>query len=155
MYLWGLLCSGHAVDRDTNNLSVFNTIEELQATVLTPVPAAEAGGGLPVPFELVTLWRRSNAMVGESSRCRFQVTFEEAPEIVRYTQSIEVDLMAFERARVVAAVGGVPLPNFEPAMWNVWFTPQQDHDGTWANVGIPIPLKLTVNAQDAPPPTDG
>lgn len=54
--LWGVLCSLSSIDQERNNISLFNVIDQLN------LPISDKGVGerkvFPLPFELVTLWRR-------------------------------------------------------------------------------------------------
>jgi hypothetical protein len=65
--IWAVLCQNAVIDKYTNNISLFNIIEEIM--VSADVPQEESGEdfgvGIPVNMELVTLWTRSNQDVRE------------------------------------------------------------------------------------------
>ena len=54
-HVWSLLCRSSAIHKDLNNLSIFDTFEEV--TLLAPIlePAV-----LPLNFQMVTLWARTD-----------------------------------------------------------------------------------------------
>lgn len=54
--LWGVLCSLSSVDQERNNISLFNVIDQLNLPVSDK--GIEERKVFPLPFELVTLWRR-------------------------------------------------------------------------------------------------
>lgn len=60
-HAWSILCSGVSIDRQTNNLSLFNIIEQIKIPKNRLVEAEENGVkklAVPMAFNLVTLWRR-------------------------------------------------------------------------------------------------
>ena len=60
---WSLLCSGVVVDGESNNLSMFNIIEQFRIPRkdLTEMPTlkGEKKPAIPVSFTFVTLWRKT------------------------------------------------------------------------------------------------
>ncbi len=56
-----MLCSSSAVDKDSNSLSLFNMIEEITVDFKTennqPINFTQKKG-VPIPFELVSIWNR-------------------------------------------------------------------------------------------------
>jgi len=66
-YVWSILASSSSVDKQTNNVSLYNLLEEL--TLLKSEVAQKQkeakGAFLPVvfPFQLVTLWERAETGV--------------------------------------------------------------------------------------------
>lgn len=56
-HVWSVLCSQSVTDQQTNNVSLFNVIEQIEVTLAKDVPE----GLLPIaqmPLELVSLWER-------------------------------------------------------------------------------------------------
>ncbi len=63
-YVWSILCAGSSIDQQTNNLSLYNLIEELtllRGDVENQKKTAQSAI-LPIafPFQLITLWERSD-----------------------------------------------------------------------------------------------
>lgn len=98
--IWAILCQGSVLDRDTNNISLFNVIEELQLVATPPVPQT-AGASAPIvaPFsmDLVVLFTRSQEEVPEQGRGRFHTVGPSGQQSV--PQEIEVDLTKALRNR--------------------------------------------------------
>ena len=106
---WSIFCQSSAIDRDTNNLSLFNVIEEL--TVPVPPPQLQTGQPLPegltvANLELVTLFTRSDPQVPERGRGRVRLLLPEGREALN--QEFEVDLTQYLRLRMRVKVPGFP-----------------------------------------------
>ncbi len=57
-HIWSVLCSQSVIDIETNNISLFNVVEQLAVTV----PRKNASEGVPIaqlPLEIVSLWERT------------------------------------------------------------------------------------------------
>ena len=54
-HVWSILCANAVVDSESNNLSLFNILEQL-----TVAPDAQLPATILVFFELVTLWSRTD-----------------------------------------------------------------------------------------------
>jgi hypothetical protein len=59
-HVWTILCSRAVIDRDTNNMSLLEVIEQL--TLGDASPPVEGEGLAPIQLELVTLWTRREMM---------------------------------------------------------------------------------------------
>lgn len=70
-HVWSILCGKSTTDRETNNLSLFEVIEQIN--VLGPLPEPAAKMALPMPFELVSLWCRANPGEPEESTARIKL----------------------------------------------------------------------------------
>lgn len=110
--IWAVLCLNSVIDRQTNNLSLFNILEEIS---VLPVPAqgpqSKGPGDLTFAptFELVTLWGRSDENVPERGYGRVKLSLpassSEAPKVaVEY----EVDLTKYLRLRQIGRIHGLP-----------------------------------------------
>jgi len=54
-HVWTVVCSHAVIDKDSNNVSLHNIIEQLNIKA-EPRP----DGALAIPFEVVTLWQRAD-----------------------------------------------------------------------------------------------
>jgi hypothetical protein len=55
-HVWSVLCSQTVTDAQTNNVSLFNVIEQLAVTIKDKPEGSVAF--LPMPLEVMTLWER-------------------------------------------------------------------------------------------------
>ena len=69
-HVWTILCSRAVIDRDTNNMSLLEVIEQL--TLGDASPPVEGEGLAPIQLELVTLWTRRRDDESESGRARIR-----------------------------------------------------------------------------------
>jgi len=53
---WSILCRESSIDSQTNNISLFNILE--QVGIDAEVFAEKKGGAIPMNLELVTLWEK-------------------------------------------------------------------------------------------------
>lgn len=63
-HIWSILCSGLSVDQQRNNLTLFNIIEQIKIPKNQLVETKDNGEkrfAAPIPFNLITLWRRAEA----------------------------------------------------------------------------------------------
>jgi hypothetical protein len=70
-HVWSVLCRRSSIDIDTNNLSLFESLEEVSFTIPKPVSekareAFEKGAGIgfPFDFEIVTFWENLTKETG-------------------------------------------------------------------------------------------
>jgi len=54
-HVWTVVCSRAVVDRFSNNVSLQNVLEQFSIR-----DEPEPGGLIPIPFEVMTLWTRSD-----------------------------------------------------------------------------------------------
>ena len=110
--IWAVLCQNSVIDRATNAMSLFNVIEEIQVTPQPPqeplIPPA-AGQGVPIVFQLVTLWVRSNQDAPEQGRGRRRLVLPDGESII--TSEHEVDLSKFLRLRHITQIATLPIRN--------------------------------------------
>ena len=65
-HIWTVLCKTTAIDQQTNNISLFNVVEELRIEVEThdrhaAHPTLSKDLVIPAEMALVSLWKRINA----------------------------------------------------------------------------------------------
>ena len=61
-HIWTVLCSSSTTDQETNNISLINALEELRVAsdaFAKESDIAEKGLVVPIAFELITLWKRT------------------------------------------------------------------------------------------------
>lgn len=73
-HVWSMLCSGVSIDQNTNNLTLFNTIEQIKISE-DKLMRAKNENQLAVPFvfNLVTLWRREDSKYSEKADVEIEV----------------------------------------------------------------------------------
>jgi hypothetical protein len=101
-HIWTVLCTRSSIDRQTNNISLFEVIEELRVEGLGGQP-----GVVPCPLELVSLWTRSDPNVPTRGEAR--ITLHTPGGQTPISQTQPVDLQEYRRLRSRARVPGLPV----------------------------------------------
>ena len=106
--LWAVLCQSSSVDRETNNVSLFNVFEEVRVQA-PPEPATPAlpYGAVTSALEFIALFRRSDINSGErlSGRFRIQTPLGTGSDPL----PIEIDLTSSLRHRVRIRLPALPI----------------------------------------------
>ena len=109
--IWSVLAESSAVDRDSNNVSLFNIIEEAQIPQPPEPPNSTAEGdplsAVPLRCVLVTLFGRTEADRGEKRETRLVVTMPNG-RVVETDLRFEVDLEVAHRNRTRVNVSTLP-----------------------------------------------
>ena len=106
--IWSVLCQNAIIDKDTNNVSLLNVVEEVHIPT-EPPPESIVGtskASMSPSFELVTLWRRSDPEVPEKGSARVRVVLP--GKKVHILATFEVDLTKFLRVRNRLHIYGIP-----------------------------------------------
>ena len=107
--LWAIVCEGSSVDRESNNISLFNVLEQVQ--FLEP-PEADSSGDLrpaiAMHFRLVILFSRTDPGAAEKRASRIVLHFPTDAEPAVFPQS-EIDLEVALRNRLVSRFPLLPI----------------------------------------------
>lgn len=108
---WALICQTSIIDRDTNNISLINVVEEVMVLANPPVPLLTEGQvpeeTLPTLFEVVALWARSDMKVPESGEGRMRLVDPDNNTVLT-SSPYPVDLTTFLRTRIRTRLPGLP-----------------------------------------------
>ena len=138
--LWAILCERNIIDKDTNNLSLFNVIEEFTISAEPPqdVPLDAPLPDFPFQFWLVSLWVRAEINSPESGDVRLRVLLPNGNEAEN--NEFQLDLHEFIRTRHRIRFNGLPQPT-EGEYLFVFESRQQNGDWVWKGQ---IPLRVVV-----------
>ncbi len=72
-HIWTILCSNSSIDQNTNNVSLFNVIEQVELQAFDKKKINEKQEkGIPLNCELISLWnRKDNAKKGYEEKVEF------------------------------------------------------------------------------------
>jgi hypothetical protein len=104
-HVWSVLCGRAVTDRETNNMSLLEVIE--QVNLLGPMPEPGQRVALPIPFEVVSLWSRGNPNEREESTGRIKIIAPNNAEVLAHEFSI--NLIEHARVRTQMRSVGIPL----------------------------------------------
>jgi hypothetical protein len=158
---WAVLCKSASVDSTTNNISLFEVLEEVEVAVLAGqeftlgAPNELAAGfdrrGGPavvaIPMELVTLWRREE-IDGPSSTFRIRILGRDRSE-VGLTGDVEVQWGENARYRNRARFAGMPLPAPGENIEYQFVVEVPKPRGRWTEVAsVPLLVKRRLDSPD-------
>ena len=155
--VWTVLAAGTSQDAESNNISLFNVLEEAQLVVAEDAGPRDQADEPAVPFlsELVTLWRRSDFEVPEvgQSRVRFECHGPAgAKRDVPTPNVVAVDLTEFLRVRHRGKLLAVPLATFAAGVHYTWIIVERLDGDDWTPVSrTPLRLVLSFAAPDRVP----
>ena len=141
--IWAVLAEGSSVDRDTNNVSLFNVVEEMHVPA-PPEPADDDDliPGVPVRLVLMILFSRS--MIGEGERHEARLVLEMPNGRVAETNpGMEVDLETANRARHRINLGMIPIAGEGVYGFRIQ---QSDENGDW-QLMCEVPLQVNYLAE--------
>lgn len=140
-HVWSLICLNTILDRDSNNVSLINVLEEL---AISPAPTVEDLGDagyvmLPIPVVLVSLWERADEDVSEKFEFRIKVKGPDDQPVgpATPTQEWVVDQL---RLRTRARLMTVPFSTFGRYEYIVQY--RSDSSDRWKQAArIPLTIK--------------
>jgi len=139
-HVWSIICGRSSTDRETNNLSIFDVIEQIN--VLGPLPDASAHGAIPIQYEVLSLWSRSQPAEQEESTGRISLLSPTGTEV--FTQSFPVSLQQHERIRTQMKSMGFPILGAGRYVFLIEILRANDHWDTVAR--LPVQLVSTAPA---------
>lgn len=133
-HVWTVLCTRSSVDKETNNISIFEVIEQL-----TIKDNAGKPGLAPGPFEIVSLWSRTAA--DEPSRGEARLLFQTPGGRTSISQTHEIDLRQYRRLRSRHRIPAIPIDG--PGLYTLVVEFRQLDQEEWVQV-VKIPLEVRV-----------
>ena len=145
-HVWTVFCTRSVIDKDTNNVSLFEVLEKISAVGEVPeekgkekvVPA------IPINAHLVTLWARRNPLISVKGRAR--IVFESPSHNLLFQREYEVDLSSFLRTRVRSEISALPVPE---SGWYRFKVELLSESGNWQKVAS-IPLEVELELKGSP-----
>ena len=130
-HIWTVICSRAIIDKDSNNVSLQNVLEEFKI-FSHPQP----DGLLPINYDLITLWIRADEDNPCEANSRFSLISPSGINLFQMEQP--VDLTKNERTRNKLRFAGFPATEEGK---HYFIVELQTEDGTW-NEKKRIPLRL-------------
>ena len=128
--LWAFLCRSSAIDVDTNNISLFNILEDIDIPFEPPTREADGNSRAMAigSFELVVAASRDNPEVGERVPTRVNLYFPDGspPETLL---ELDIDLTSTERYRFRLGLPGLPIGG--RGTYTFAIEMQLDEPGVW------------------------
>ena len=143
-HAWSLLCSRTIIDKETNQVSIIDVVEGITVGLEAPLSTLDKPR-IPLHFELVTLWNRSEPDTPEKAVGKYKLTGPKGEALT--DQEIEIDLSQFKRFRSTLKAESLPLPSAGTFLFTVLL---RGEDGdSWQKVGH-APLEVTIEVREPP-----
>lgn len=123
-HLFSTICNRTSIDKETNSLSIFNIIEQI-----TIFSEPEEPVQLPMHFEIISLWMRSNEKIPCSSTAKYYLCDPQG--ISKTNVEIMIDLSNNLIGRTIIRVSGIELRG--PGIYEFHIEIQQEN-GDWKQV---------------------
>jgi hypothetical protein len=104
-HIWTVFCSSSAIDRDTNQVSLFDIIERIRVDLVGPPPSGDKIV-IPSRCQVVTLWTRGQQSEPDSGASRLRLIAPGGQELLKSEN--EVDLTEYSLRRVRINLAGLP-----------------------------------------------
>jgi hypothetical protein len=133
-----VFCTRSSIDQASNNVSLFEVVEEIAGVVVEMPPP---GYAMPFQGQLVSLWTRE---VDQGVHGLARVLWEPpAREPMPLGGESDLDLTAFERLRTVNQIVGLPV--FGNGRYHLIQQCRQDESPDWRTVArIPVTITVTM-----------
>ena len=149
-HVWSVFCSRVLIDKDANNVSLVDVIEQFTLTV--PPPIADKPLVVPNDSELVSLWSRAADDRPCAGTCR--VVWKTAAQEEKELISTGVDLTINRRLRTRLKIRGLLVQKAGRYEFRVDL--REEPDNTWKTVArIPVEVGIGIGADAEPKKSTG
>jgi len=146
-HIWSVLCKKAIVDRETNSITLFESIDSLESNEKI-APPPESGDSLIVVQninpQLVTLWARSDFTKPETAVSRLTVVGPNGKKLKQPGNTVE--LTTSTRNRVIVEFSGLPFLGFGIYEFIVELQRGEKPSQRWHKVAS-IPLEWTLKKE--------
>jgi hypothetical protein len=136
-HIWTVICSKSIIDQESNNISLYNVLEQINIT--RPAGEGESKTGIiPLSYEVITLWIREK--IDQSTRVMARMKLESPSGKVWPANEFEVDLSEHIRMRTILRSDQLLFD--EPGIYYFQIEVQTTSED-WENVAK-IPLHIVI-----------
>ncbi len=143
-HVWSIICNKSVIDSESNTISLFDVMEQININIAGPKPPEEGKKILfPIQFEIVSLWTRENIEdpVKAEGRAKFIGPSEKGLGLM----SFDIDLSGFVRTRTRQKVSGFP---FEGSGLYYFKIECKREGGDWEQVAdLPLQVFMEFNEE--------
>lgn len=144
-HIWSILCRRSVIDRETNVISLFDVVEQLEAIIESVQPTA--GVLISEQLDFVTLWQR--VPQDQPARARSRLTLlRPSGEPVR-SEEMELDLSAHTRLRSINRIHGLGITGAGTYVFRVEL--RNEGESNWSQI-TNIPLQLILHQSNPASP---
>jgi hypothetical protein len=145
-HVWTVFCSSSAIDKDTNQVSLFDIIEKINVELVGAPPPGEKVV-VPSRFQVVTLWSRAQPNEPEAGSGRLRLMAPGGQELLKSENDIDLTEYGLRRVRVNLA--GMPFVG----NGQYRFVVDQRVNDEWKMVAeVPIQFEVQIQLPAPAPP---
>lgn len=148
-HIWSILSSKAVIDSQTNQLSLFDVLEQINLSGTGPQKYQKGTEALiPLNPSLTTFWVRSDLEKPEKVKTRLRIIAPDKQCL--YTREDEVDLTAHRRHRAIATFQGFRLRGPGVYKYLIDMGKKGEKGKNWKNVAT-IPFEVIFDLQSNKP----
>lgn len=150
--VWAILCKDTIVNRDTNNMTLVEVIEELNVVASPPQEPSgpELGFSTVLDLHLVSLWVRTAPSVPEKGQARFKAVTPSGREVA--SAEAEVDLTEGPRLRADGHLLESPFPFSDDGIY-LFKIEARTAESDWEEV-YELPLWVQIQGDNSSEPPE-
>lgn len=143
-HVWSVLCTKSTIDRETNNISLFEVVERIEIHAPRGISRPF---GFPFHGDLVTLWAREDQLQPERGQMRASLMSPAGDTLADF--NAEVDLESGNRSRNIAHLEGLKVAG---SGWHELVIRHRRSSGdAWHEVArIPLEVEVVEAADSVP-----
>jgi len=134
-HIWSVLCQQSIVNRDSNNISLIEVIEQLSIEGRVIESESEKPKLLPLSFNIVSMWIREN--LDEPADSKANVIFLSPRDKELSRKEVHIDLSEYQRFRTISRINGLPFSGYGQYK----FVIKVLNEGDWKTVAT-LPLSI-------------
>lgn len=144
-HVWSVICGKSAIDRETNNISLFEVIERIEFTF---TGSGEFPPGAPFNLELVTLWARQDPNTPAEAQMRVRLLAPDGRELSALPP-FRLDLLTASRMRQRTRIQGILLAG--SGWYDLEVAYRVTNGGDWiVATRVPLEIVLVQRVEQAP-----
>ena len=142
-HIWSVLCQRSVVDSQSNNVSLIDVFEQLRVGI-SPFDSSDTsvseGISIPVQYELVNFWSKTNEVVEEKGSIRIVLLDPKGKEIKRMDKDLIIP-QTNRRMREINKIQGISLKG--NGIYNFVVSIKQEDSDLYITVAeIPLEVKI-------------
>ena len=140
--VWTVLCSQSVIDQTTNNISLFQVLEEVQLDIKKKTDKEKQLIQIPFAFQWVTLWE--NMRDKKSTSSVKDIVVSPTGKTVFESKEYEINLLARKRHRFIRTFAGLPLE--ESGRYEFRTQLRAKEENVWTDAAS-VPLQVVIRVE--------
>lgn len=107
-HIWSIICEKSSIDFETNSLSLFNNIEEINLTIDKTKASRNEKIVIPANFQIINFWVTESPEKENSTEIKAEFIDPEGENLNKFEQSLKMK-KGIKRMRNRANIQGIPV----------------------------------------------